>query len=143
MGKKYIFLMMIKRSAISLSNVKAVIVQDQQKQIFENIEIDTVKKRVSQISLGLALCKIAVQAQEGMLAITSNQLHGYIFTNDIQSLRCQESKHKVLYIFFIHLIDYFLVLEFVDEFHRGEIQAFRAKRNWNCPKRILELFLLR
>jgi K+-sensing histidine kinase KdpD len=72
MGKKYIFLMMIKRSAISLSNVKVVIVQDQQKQIFENIEIDTVKKRVSQVSLGLALCKIAVQAQGGMLAIKSN-----------------------------------------------------------------------
>ena len=44
--------MMIKRSAISLSNInKVVIVQDQQKQIFDNIEIDTVKKRISQINL--------------------------------------------------------------------------------------------
>ena len=81
-----------------MSNInKVVIAQDQQKQIFENIEIDTVKKAISWISLGLAFCKIAVEAQRGMLAITPNQLHGYIFINDIQSLRFQASKHKILY----------------------------------------------
>jgi len=121
--------MMIKRSAIGLSNIdKVVIAQDQQKQIFENIEIDTVKKGISWISLGLAFCKIAVEAQRGMLAITPNQLHGYIFINDIQSLRFQESKHEVLYsLYIILLFSFFLFSNLLTNFIKGRYRYFWRK----------------
>ena len=42
-----------------------------------------VKQNVSQIGLGLAFCKIAVEAQGGTLAIAPNQPQGSIFTVEI------------------------------------------------------------
>ena len=42
-----------------------------------------VKQNVSQIGLGLAFCKMAVEAQGGTLAIAPNQPQGSIFTVEI------------------------------------------------------------
>lgn len=51
--------------------------------IFKKFEIGTVKQNVSQIGLGLAFCKMAVEAQGGTLAIAPNQPQGSIFTVEI------------------------------------------------------------
>ena len=52
-------------------------------EIFKKFEIGTVKQNVSQIGLGLAFCKMAVEAQGGTLAIAPNQPQGSIFTVEI------------------------------------------------------------
>ncbi len=46
---------------------------DQAEDIFKKFEIGTIKQNVSQIGLGLAFCKMAVEAQGGTLAIAPNQ----------------------------------------------------------------------
>jgi PAS domain S-box-containing protein len=51
--------------------------------IFKKFEIGAVKANVSQIGLGLAFCKMAVEAQGGTLAIAPNQPQGSIFTVEI------------------------------------------------------------
>ena len=56
---------------------------DKAEDIFKKFEIGTVKQNVSQIGLGLAFCKIAVEAQGGTLAIAPNQPQGSIFTVEI------------------------------------------------------------
>jgi K+-sensing histidine kinase KdpD len=56
---------------------------DQAEDIFKKFEIGTVKANVSQIGLGLAFCKMAVEAQGGTLAIAPNQPQGSIFTVEI------------------------------------------------------------
>jgi len=56
---------------------------DQAEDIFKKFEIGAVKQNVSQIGLGLAFCKMAVEAQGGTLAIAPNQPQGSIFTLEI------------------------------------------------------------
>jgi len=56
---------------------------EQKEKIFEKFEIGTIKQNVSQIGLGLAFCKMAVEAQGGTLQIASNQPHGAIFIVEI------------------------------------------------------------
>ena len=56
---------------------------DKAEDIFKKFEIGTVKQNVSQIGLGLAFCKMAVEAQGGTLAIAPNQPQGSIFTVEI------------------------------------------------------------
>jgi signal transduction histidine kinase len=51
--------------------------------IFKKFEIGAVKANVSQIGLGLAFCKMAVEAQGGTLAIAPNHPQGSIFTVEI------------------------------------------------------------
>jgi signal transduction histidine kinase len=51
--------------------------------IFKKFEIGAVQQNVSQIGLGLAFCKMAVEAQGGTLAIDPNQPQGSIFTVEI------------------------------------------------------------
>jgi PAS domain S-box-containing protein len=51
--------------------------------IFKKFEIGAVQQNVSQIGLGLAFCKMAVEAQGGTLAIAPNQPQGSIFTVEI------------------------------------------------------------
>ncbi|MEA5464947.1 hybrid sensor histidine kinase/response regulator [Leptothoe sp. PORK10 BA2] len=48
-------------------------------QIFEKYEIGTLMPNVSQIGLGLALCKMIVKAHQGEISIRSNQPRGAIF----------------------------------------------------------------
>ena len=49
-------------------------------EIFKKFEIGTVKANISQIGLGLAFCKMVVEAQGGTLVIAPNQPRGSIFT---------------------------------------------------------------
>ena len=51
--------------------------------IFKKFEIGAVQQNVSQIGLGLAFCKMAVEAQGGTLAIAPNQPQGSIFIVEI------------------------------------------------------------
>lgn len=57
--------------------------EDKRKQIFERFEIGTLKNNISQIGLGLAFCKMAVEAQGGSLKISDNLPQGCIFTVEI------------------------------------------------------------
>jgi signal transduction histidine kinase len=51
--------------------------------IFEKYEIGTFKKAASQIGLGLAFCKMTVEAHGGKIKVESNQPQGAIFTIDV------------------------------------------------------------
>ncbi|ESA38783.1 response regulator receiver sensor signal transduction histidine kinase [Leptolyngbya sp. Heron Island J] len=50
-----------------------------QQKIFEKYEIGTLMPNVSQIGLGLALCKMIVQAHQGEIYVKSNKPQGAIF----------------------------------------------------------------
>jgi two-component system sensor histidine kinase/response regulator len=52
--------------------------------IFEKYEIGTLMKGVSQTGLGLAFCKIAIEAHGGSISITDNQPQGSIFSIEIK-----------------------------------------------------------
>ncbi len=54
--------------------------KSQEQEIFKKFEIGTVKKNVAQIGLGLAFCKMAVEAQGGSLLLAPNEPQGSIFT---------------------------------------------------------------
>ncbi|MEB3160585.1 MAG: response regulator [Synechocystis sp.] len=49
-------------------------------QIFEKYEVGTLMKGISQTGLGLAFCKIVVEAHGGNIAVTENSPSGSIFT---------------------------------------------------------------
>lgn len=51
--------------------------------IFEKYEIGTINKAASQIGLGLAFCKMTVEAHGGKITVESNQPQGAIFTIEI------------------------------------------------------------
>jgi len=57
--------------------------QTDKDKIFEKFEIGSLKKNTSQTGLGLAFCKIAVEAQGGTLAIADNHPQGSIFSLEI------------------------------------------------------------
>ncbi|MCC5600243.1 hybrid sensor histidine kinase/response regulator [Nostoc favosum] len=54
--------------------------QDLRQMIFEKYEIGTRMPDVSQIGLGLAFCKMAIEAHCGTITIEDNHPHGSIFT---------------------------------------------------------------
>lgn len=53
---------------------------DLQQQIFEKYEIGTLIQNVSQIGLGLAFCKLAIEAHQGNITVANNHPQGTIFT---------------------------------------------------------------
>jgi two-component system sensor histidine kinase/response regulator len=55
----------------------------EREKIFEKFEIGNLKKNTSQTGLGLAFCKIAIEAQGGTLAIADNTPQGAIFIIEI------------------------------------------------------------
>jgi len=55
----------------------------EKEKIFEKFEIGSLKKNTSQIGLGLAFCKIAIEAQGGTLAIADNTPQGSIFMIEV------------------------------------------------------------
>ncbi len=57
---------------------------EQREQIFDKFAIMQLKKKgVSQIGLGLAFCKVAIDAHEGEIFMTANEPQGSIFTIEI------------------------------------------------------------
>ncbi|MEH1924463.1 hybrid sensor histidine kinase/response regulator [Nostoc sp.] len=54
--------------------------QDLRQIIFEKYEIGTLMPEVSQIGLGLAFCKMAIEAHSGTITIEDNHPYGSIFT---------------------------------------------------------------
>jgi len=59
------------------------ITEAEKEKIFEKFEIGNLKKNTSQTGLGLAFCKIAIEAQGGTLAIADNHPQGSIFMIEI------------------------------------------------------------
>ena len=57
--------------------------QADKEKIFEKFEVGSLKKNTSQTGLGLAFCKIAIEAQGGTLAIADNTPQGAIFIMEI------------------------------------------------------------
>jgi K+-sensing histidine kinase KdpD len=57
--------------------------QAEKDKIFEKFEIGSLRKNASQTGLGLAFCKIAIEAQGGTLAIADNYPQGAIFMAEI------------------------------------------------------------
>lgn len=61
--------------------------------IFERYEIGTLMKEASQIGLGLAFCKMAVEAHGGQISVDENYPKGAIFTIDLSfetSMNCSK-----------------------------------------------------
>ncbi len=53
--------------------------------IFEKYEVGTLMKGVSQIGLGLAFCKMAIEAHGGTISVTDNRPKGSIFSISLPS----------------------------------------------------------
>ena len=49
-------------------------------QIFEKYEIGMLVQNIPQIGLGLAFCKMAIEAHGGKISVEANQPKGSIFT---------------------------------------------------------------
>lgn len=56
--------------------------------IFEKYEIGTFMKGVAQIGLGLAFCKMAIEAHDGTISVEDNQPKGSIFTILLPTVKC-------------------------------------------------------
>ncbi|HEY9619604.1 MAG TPA: response regulator [Crinalium sp.] len=53
--------------------------------IFEKFEVGTLVEHIPQIGLGLAFCKMAIEAHHGSIAIADNNPQGAVFTINLQS----------------------------------------------------------
>jgi len=67
-------------SRLQVSDAGRGISEDLQKVIFEKYEVGTRMPEVSQIGLGLAFCKMAIEAHCGTITIENNVSNGSIFT---------------------------------------------------------------
>ena len=68
---------------IKVADTGAGITDEEKKQIFGKFEVGNLKKNTSQTGLGLAFCKMAVDAQGGTIAIADNHPQGTIFIIEI------------------------------------------------------------
>ena len=57
--------------------------EEQKEGIFNKFEVGNLKANIPQIGLGLAFCKMAVEAQGGTLTLTENSPRGSVFTVEI------------------------------------------------------------
>lgn len=71
------------RFRVQVADTGTGINEAERDKIFEKFEVGTLKKNVSQTGLGLAFCKMAVEAQGGTLAIADNHPQGVIFIVEI------------------------------------------------------------
>lgn len=71
------------RLKVKVADTGTGISEAEKQKIFQKFEIGTLKRNVSQTGLGLAFCKMAVQAQGGTLAIVDNHPQGVIFIVEI------------------------------------------------------------
>jgi signal transduction histidine kinase len=68
---------------VTVADTGMGIPEAERQKIFQKFEIGSLKKNVSQTGLGLAFCKMAVEAQGGTLAIADNHPQGVIFIVEI------------------------------------------------------------
>ena len=68
---------------VKVTDTGTGISEAEKQKIFQKFEIGSLKKNVSQTGLGLAFCKMAVEAQGGTLAIADNHPQGVIFIIEI------------------------------------------------------------
>lgn len=71
------------RFRVKVADTGTGISKAERDKIFEKFEVGTLKTNVSQTGLGLAFCKMAVEAQGGTLAIADNHPQGVIFIVEI------------------------------------------------------------
>ena len=71
------------RFRVKVADTGTGITEAEKQKIFQKFEIGSLKKNVSQTGLGLAFCKMAVEAQGGTLAIADNHPQGAIFIVEI------------------------------------------------------------
>ena len=71
------------RFRVKVADTGTGISEAEKQKIFQKFEIGSLKKNVSQTGLGLAFCKMAVEAQGGTLAIADNHPQGAIFIVEI------------------------------------------------------------
>jgi two-component system, sensor histidine kinase and response regulator len=57
--------------------------EDLQQRIFEKYDIGKIAEGVNQIGLGLAFCKMAIEAHSGSISVSANHPKGSIFTVDL------------------------------------------------------------
>jgi two-component system sensor histidine kinase/response regulator len=65
---------------VTVADLGAGISEENKQRIFNRFEVGELKANIPQIGLGLAFCKMAVEAQGGILALTSNLPSGSVFT---------------------------------------------------------------
>jgi len=68
---------------IAIADLGPGIALELRQKIFEKYEIGSLITGVNQMGLGLAFCKIAVEAHSGTISVTDNQPRGSIFTVEI------------------------------------------------------------
>jgi two-component system sensor histidine kinase/response regulator len=71
---------------VSVADLGPGIAPNLRQKIFEKYEIGSLMTGVNQIGLGLAFCKIAVEAHSGTIFVTDNLPRGSIFTVDVPGL---------------------------------------------------------
>lgn len=71
---------------IQVADVGPGVSADLRQSIFEKYEIGTLITGVSQTGLGLAFCKIVVEAHGGKIAVTDNLPRGAVFTIELNSV---------------------------------------------------------
>lgn len=71
------------RLKVKVADTGTGISEAEKQKIFQKFEIGSLKRNVSQTGLGLAFCKMAVEAQGGTLAIADNHPQGVIFIVEI------------------------------------------------------------
>lgn len=69
-----------KRAIIRIADEGFGIREDLKQRIFDKYEVGNVMTGVSQIGLGLAFCKMVVEAHQGMIFVEDNKPRGSIFT---------------------------------------------------------------
>jgi K+-sensing histidine kinase KdpD len=71
------------KAKIQIADSGSGVKEELREVIFEKYEIGTFNKAASQIGLGLAFCKMTVEAHGGQIKVEKNQPQGAIFTIDI------------------------------------------------------------
>lgn len=69
-----------KRATIKITDEGLGISEQLQQRIFDKYEVGNAMSGVPQLGLGLAFCKMVVEAHQGQIFVEDNQPHGSIFT---------------------------------------------------------------
>lgn len=69
-----------KQAIIRLIDEGPGVREDLKKRIFDKYEVGNIMSEFSQLGLGLAFCKMVVEAHNGTIFVEANQPHGSIFT---------------------------------------------------------------